>query len=81
MAPRILVCKADGGEVTGGEIFVSAQIPRYGADDYVKKSHALYRAEGRVLADALEKNLPGGTLHALLVELLERKASLLRVPA
>lgn len=32
------------------------------------------------LADALERSLPGGTLHALLIVLLRRKACLLRVP-
>lgn len=41
----------------------------------------LFAEQARVLADALEESLPGGTLDALLGELHARKASLLRVPA
>lgn len=39
-----------------------------------------YDSQARVLLDALCHSLPGGTLHHLLAGLLERRASLLRVP-
>ena len=42
-------------------------------------ARAFYRAEAKILADALYKALPGGTIVALLVELLDRAASRLRV--
>ena len=37
--------------------------------------------QAKSIADALYASLPGGTLDALLVELLDRKRSLLRVKA
>ena len=42
-------------------------------------ANGFYRAQGRELVAALKRTLPGGTMHALLVALLEDKASLLRV--
>ncbi len=39
---------------------------------------ALYRSEGNLLADTLWNALPGGSLDALIVALLERRASLLQ---
>ena len=39
-----------------------------------------YRTTAKFLCDALVESLPGGTLDALLVELMSRKVSLLRVP-
>jgi len=45
----------------------------------LKTARAFYRAEATILADALYKALPGGTIDALLVELLDRAASRLRV--
>lgn len=44
-------------------------------------AHAHYQEQARAIADALSTSLPGGTVHELLVELLQRKACLLRVPA
>ena len=38
-----------------------------------------YDAQGKVIADSLFSSLPGGTLDALLCEMLERKRSLLLV--
>jgi hypothetical protein len=37
--------------------------------------------QARLIADALYDSLPGGTLDALLVEMLDRKRTLLRVKA
>lgn len=42
-------------------------------------SRAQYLSDGVRLADALFASLPGGTMDALLVELLSRRASLLAV--
>lgn len=41
---------------------------------------ALFKRQGKKLSDALFDSLPGGTIDALLVELLQRKASMLVVP-
>ena len=40
----------------------------------------LFQSQGRILAEALFGALPGGTIDALLREMLERRASLLVVP-
>ena len=39
-----------------------------------------YAEEGKRLADVLFESLPGGTLDALLCEMMQRRASLLKVP-
>lgn len=41
--------------------------------------NATFKADGKLLAKALLNSLPGGTLDALLVELLKQKQSVLRV--
>lgn len=46
----------------------------------LKQFGAFYQEEGKALADALCGSLPGGTVDALLMKLLERRASMLRVP-
>ncbi|SER35458.1 hypothetical protein [Giesbergeria anulus] len=46
----------------------------------IEAAKEIYAAQAKELADGLLKSLPGGTLDQLLAELLERKASLLRVP-
>jgi hypothetical protein len=43
------------------------------------EARSLYRDQARLLADALYRSLPGGTLDALYLELTERRLSLLRV--
>ena len=59
------------------KIIVESQMP----DNFsIEAAREIYTAEAKVLADALLKSLPGGTIDQLLAELLERKASLLRVP-
>ena len=44
-----------------------------------ERAQALYADQGRQVAQALYDSLPGGTMDALLAELLERRASLFRV--
>lgn len=43
-------------------------------------SRALHVDQAKKLADALWKSLPGGTIDALMVELMSRKVSLFRCP-
>jgi hypothetical protein len=39
-----------------------------------------YDAQARIVVDALVASLPGGTIDAILCELMERRRSILRVP-
>ena len=51
------------------------------SDNYTLKDiRQLFATEAETLADALLASLPGGTIDALLVELMRRKASLFAVP-
>jgi hypothetical protein len=43
-------------------------------------SRALHAEQAKKLADVLWKSLPGGTIDALMVELMSRKVALFRVP-
>ena len=45
----------------------------------LETARAFYAGQARELADALFASLPGGTIDALLVEMLDRKRSLFRV--
>jgi len=45
----------------------------------LKELKALYQLDAKQIADALFNALPGGTLDALLIEILSRKESLLAV--
>lgn len=47
--------------------------------DWERRARARYREQAKMLANALGHALPGGTLDALLVELLDRHRSLLAV--
>ena len=69
------VYHADGGEPA--RIAAQEEIPKI-LD--VGRARQLYNEQGQVLADALWSALPGGTLDVLLARLLERRASLFRVP-
>jgi hypothetical protein len=46
----------------------------------LNEARAIYANEANTLADALFSSLPGGTVDALLAEMLRRKASLCRIP-
>jgi len=44
------------------------------------EAQSMFNADAKMIADALHNALPGGTLSALMAELLERQVCLLRVP-
>lgn len=44
------------------------------------QARVFYNQQGAILADALWSALPGGTLDVVIARLLERRASLFRVP-
>lgn len=46
----------------------------------LEEARVLHSRQGTALADAILASLPGGTVDALLVELMRRRASLLSVP-
>ncbi len=48
-------------------------------DEYLRRSRERFREQGRAVVEALVAALPGGTLDAILLELLEHKASTYRV--
>lgn len=58
-------------------ILIEQEIPEPGT---LAEGRAVYEEDGRKLADVLAATLPGGTLDALTVELLRRKATSLVVP-
>lgn len=47
----------------------------------LERSRVLHDEAGHAIVNAMLATLPGGTVHAVLRELLERHASLLRVPS
>ena len=53
--------------------------PRYDAEE-IQGLRDLYRADAKRIADALFECLPGGTIDQLLIEFLQRKASMFCVP-
>lgn len=50
------------------------------ADEYYDAITAIYQNEAETLCEALWRSLPGGTVDALLREMLLRRASKFRVP-
>lgn len=68
-------------EVPDVRIVAVREIPDIcGEVDPLATARSLYEEEGKRLAYALRRSLPGGTIDALLRELLLQRASLLRVP-
>jgi hypothetical protein len=55
------------------------QSPRYGSPEYITQVGAMFRADGKALADAIWDACPGGTVSELIAELLERRACHFRV--
>lgn len=49
-------------------------------DTTLEEARQVYTDQAKKMADVLYRHLPGGTMDALLVEMLTRKASLFRVP-
>lgn len=56
------------------------RVPDESGPDWEKRWRAFYREQAKQMCDLLEASLPGGTYDALLAELCERKACILRVP-
>jgi len=48
--------------------------------DEIERFRQIYARDANALAEALFLSLPGGTIDALLVAMLQQKASILRVP-
>lgn len=48
-------------------------------DQWILNQRAVFASQAGLIADALFASLPGGTIDALLVEMLDRKRSLLRI--
>lgn len=75
---------------TGGQVIptvnirIAEPIPEIPVDEsstiYLRKHRDMYTCQAKMLSRALCHSLPGGTLDALLVDLLDRKRSLFRVP-
>jgi hypothetical protein len=78
---EIRVCHATADEDVSLVVRVTEPIttPSY-ALDTGEELRRLYDEQGRMLAEHLWASLPGGTMDQLLVRLLERRASLFRVP-
>jgi hypothetical protein len=55
--------------------------PFFPSSTWEKHWRDIYAAQAGAIADALYASLPGGTLDALLVEMLDRKRSILKVKA
>ena len=64
----------------GGEPVRIALVEEIAVSLDVGKAREVYHEQGQILADALWSALPGGTLDILIARLLERRASLFRVP-
>lgn len=70
-----------GDQVPNLRLVANEEVPELSASPtFLADATALYREQGRAIAVALRASLPGGTIDALLVELLTAKASVLRVP-
>lgn len=82
--PNITLYKADpiteDRNVPDLTIHIKITFPRLSStgSDSLREHEAIYKAEAKRLTDALMGSLPGGTIHALLVELLRRKVDLYR---
>jgi hypothetical protein len=79
----VVVHKAGSiGEQQGPSLRIEAEVP---TDDNVPNIKNLndcaefYREEGKKLSDAMFACLPGGTVDALLCEMMSRRASMFRV--
>ena len=84
MTRAIYVCKADAlgtQPVENVDLLIFEAIPPSTFDvsgpNWEERVEAFYDAEAAKVADALS-HLPGGTLHRLLIRLLERKQDLYR---
>lgn len=76
---EVTVHMAVGERVPSTHIMVSKEQPPLGAFVSDDKFIDMYTSEGNAIEDALWKTLPGGTYDRLLLAILTRKASMLRV--
>lgn len=74
------LCKADptGPQTIPDTTIVIAQPLAHG-DATLNEHRVFYDEQAKVIVDALAGALPGGTMHAILVRLLQRQAYLYRV--
>lgn len=62
------------------QILIDLPQPAHEGADYAASAQRMFDTDAKTIADVLHAALPGGTLRALMAELLERKVCLLRVP-
>lgn len=77
---NIFRAQAIAGEVEPVLIQITEELPQFDRDNPLELLAARYSSQAISLANALEASLPGGTMDALLREMLKRRASLLVVP-
>ena len=81
---EIIVAKASpiGDQVIESvAIRIETGVPDFGHDrDFVTQAQAFYDAEADKVVDALWTALPGGVIDRVLAKLLERHASLFKIP-
>jgi hypothetical protein len=84
VAKHIVVHKATriGRQVDPAEVRITEPFPasRYDSDKWRDELSSTYRGDATAIADVLIETLPGGTVDALMAELLQRRASLLMTP-
>lgn len=67
-------------EVDDCTIVIEDPVPDVNDRDLFADPSEFFNGQASVIVDALQAHLPGGTFDAVLREMLNRKASLLRVP-
>lgn len=70
------------GKKQAPSLRIEAEVPTEDSDPDIKnldECAEFYRTEGKKLADAIFACLPGGTIDALLCEMMTRRASMFRV--
>lgn len=68
-------------KIPEAQIIIKDQFPSFKSGEVsLEEMGEKYKKEGKKLADILFDHLPGGTMDALLIEILDRKKSLLIVP-
>ncbi len=70
------ICKADQRGIFERALLISKEIPECMRHEEMRE---FYAKEAKLIADVLWECLPGGTVDALLVEMLDRKRTLLKV--
>ncbi len=79
-----IFCAQPIGDEEASDITIHIHTPVPHVDDvpdYIKAYRAMYMEQAEKLAKALCDSLPGGTIDALLVDLLDRKRSCFVIPS